>query len=118
MRSARALTGVIIAAALAAGATAAPASARSCGSWGEHYNLIALRGASCTTARNVLNAFDAGQGVPVPGARNMTDSQLPTRVKGYRCGGLQGRVLCIKGNWTTINPPPNRPLVEAILRMG
>jgi len=118
MRSARIAAGAIIAAALTAAVSATPASAKSCGSWGQEYNLIALRGASCSTARKVLNAFKAGQGVPVPGSRNMIDSQLPIRVKGYRCGGLQGRVLCIKGNWTTVSPPTNRPLVEAILRMG
>jgi hypothetical protein len=100
------------------GIATSPAAAKSCGSWGDGaYSVVALRGASCSTARQVLDAFDAGQRTLVPGADHMVDSQLPFRVRGYRCGGLQGRVVCVKGNWGSSSPPTNRPLVEAVLRV-
>lgn len=100
----------------AGGAGEASAAKRVCGTWGGSYTLN-VTDASCGTARRVLDRFDAGDRRLVPGANRMIDSQLPFRVGAWRCGGLQGHVLCIKGRWRSLQPPMGRPTIDAVLRI-
>lgn len=73
-----------------------------------HYTLY-RRGSDCRTVRHVLEDFDRqtrrGTRRLVPGGRHLVDSQLPFTVDGWRCGGLQGQIVCMQGTWRTHYPP-------------
>jgi len=85
-----------------------------------HYTLY-RRGSDCRTARHVLEDFSRqtqrGTRHLVPGGRHMVDSQLPFAVDGWRCGGLEGQIVCVQGTWRTVNPPrTGHSSLDAVLR--
>ena len=81
---------------------------------------LSQRGSTCRRARNVLRHFDdqiaTGTRHLVPGGKNLLDSQLPFAVYDWRCGGLQGHILCVRGHWHSVNPPAGHPVLDAIFR--
>jgi hypothetical protein len=115
------LLGLALALALGSGGTARAATRHNCGSaLGGSYTLD-RKGSTCRRPRQVLHRFDhqvrTGMRHLVRGGRRMVDSQLPFRVYTWRRGGLTGHIVCMRGHWTTANPPTRgHPWLDAILR--
>lgn len=108
MKPCRISAAAVLAAVAAVAALAGSASAANCTLDG-HPMLV--KKTSCATGAQIIHAFDTER-THVPGWQHMVDSQLPFKVRGWRCGGLQGHILCIKGNWTSAVPPRGRPLID------
>lgn len=83
------------------------------------YSLTQTK-STCRRARQVVLHFDhqvaAGTREEVPGGQNLVDSQLPFKVYDWRCGGVEGHILCERGHWRSSTPPPGRAELDAVLR--
>lgn len=87
---------------------------RRCGD--THGYTIYRKGSTCRTAKRIFRRFYAGKRHLVKGSAHMFDSQLPFRVRAWRCGGLEGHIFCERGHWRSLNPPRHgHPWLDAVL---